>query len=463
MSWEKNWEELEVIGSGGQGIATKLKAIDDSSKYAVLKRIQPNWEGNEQAVDRMRKEIRTLEDLNKLDASVPKVYDSFLNYAESTKPFFIMEYIHGILLSEWIEKHSPASYKESVAIILAISNIIDICHKHDIGHRDIKPANIILKDSDLQNPYVLDFGISFDSQQQNTLTKKGEVFRNEFLTLPENLDQEGGHQSLVSDVTALVGLLFFCLTNEPPILLRNARNLAPHRRGEGQFLRHIEDRYLVEQLTWFFDDGFQQEPGRRIQTLDDLKNRLISMRENTESFVDGKELFARIKQTVHEKDRSVQLNQLRGIYSSFYKTISSGVVNNFTGLGEVGGACSTYNITSRNLGANNGPPGDVGDILVVNDTFDIFGLGLRENFKHQSSLALVAYAVGMQIHLYYSTYIADSNKRNQSGQLVWNKLVVLDDVEKGMPSDKVQYIIKIISEKLLAEAQKLLDIANKLG
>src|SRR6185312_509276 len=209
----------------------ELRSIADPDKRAVLKRIVPRWANDPQARERLQHEAEILEKLNELGAGVPRIIDS-ANKHDSVEPYLLMEFVPGVRFDEWLKSQAPVKTQQAVTITRAIVDTIELCHKHSIGHRDLKPANIIFKDGNLGSPYVLDFGISFDSRQTIILTREGEMFWNEFIILPECQDLEGGHRELRSDITALVGVFFSCLTGKPPIVLRNATDQAPHQRHE---------------------------------------------------------------------------------------------------------------------------------------------------------------------------------------------------------------------------------------
>ena len=164
--------------------------------------------------------------------------------------------------------------KKAAKITLAITETIELCHKHEIGHRDLKPTNIILKNGEISEPYILDFGISFDSCQTHCLTRNGEMFWNEFIILPECQDLEGGHRDLRSDITALVGIFYSCITGRPPIVLRNAQELSPHRRDEGKIFEIAENDDQGEQLMWFFDKGFEYRISKRFQNINEFQEEL---------------------------------------------------------------------------------------------------------------------------------------------------------------------------------------------
>ena len=204
-----------------------------------------------------------------------------------------------------------------------MAETIELCHAHNIGHRDLKPANIILKGDSIDEPFILDFGISFDSRQTYVLTREGEMFWNEFLILPECQDLEGGHRDLRSDIAALVGIFYSCISGSPPVVLRDAQERPPHRRQNETKVRSVaENPQQAEQLLWFFDKGFSFRLSDRFQNLDEFRRELERFGESdTYAALDVLEQFQLLDQTVRARDRTVQLALLRQNFSKMQTAI----------------------------------------------------------------------------------------------------------------------------------------------
>lgn len=320
--WMAEWEEFEdnPLGQGGQGVVTKVRHRTKQT-IAVCKRLLPRWRGDQQAHDRLRHEAEVLKKLHNVGARVPKVLADSMNFT-TNDPFIIMEFIDGVRFDHWIKDKQYTTLTEALAIVKSVISTIELCHQHSIGHRDIKPTNIIIKDCDPDCVYIIDFGISFDSMQTIVLTRDGEMFRNEFIMLPECQDLEGGHRDLRSDITAIAGILFYCLTGQPPIMLRDSRGMPPHRREVGQFDRSVSNPRQREALNWLFDRAFKYETTNRFQTISDFITEL----ERVAKIQDGagydlnhevELLDARLK----SENRKVQLEKIRNVYSSQWQLI----------------------------------------------------------------------------------------------------------------------------------------------
>jgi serine/threonine-protein kinase len=461
MAWKREWQIVDEIDRGGQGIISKLVHKDKPEKLAVLKQIVPRWEKDPQARERLQHEGDALSKLGEHRSRVPCLYDSFVNHKGSA-PFLVIEYIKGLRFDRWLKDHAPVSPKKAAKITLAITETIQLCHKHEIGHRDLKPTNIILKNGETSEPYVLDFGISFDSYQTHCLTRNGEMFWNEFIILPECQDLEGGHRDLRSDITALVGIFYSCITGRPPIVLRNAQELSPHRRDEGKILEIAENDTQGEQLLWFFDKGFEYRISQRFQSINEFKKELEKFKlSSINEDLDLMEQFKFFDQTVTEKDRKVQLSLLKNKHGQIHGKIHSSINKVTAELQKLNGILQSPTMAIEKLRAEDRPPLEVGDELtpghVINYTVS------RQFVKFTAHVLLVAFGVGMQIHFYStSCVLIDVNFHQNTKQLVWEKIAVIEEDMESLTQQKKDVIINYIKQKLAVGIKNITRQNNKV-
>jgi len=397
--WKSDWVEHAEISRGGQGVITGLRGIADPTKRAVLKRIVPRWANDPQARERLQHEAEILSKLHELGARVPRVMDSSSKH-DSSEPFLLMEFIPGIRFDEWLKSQAPVKTQQAVTITRAIAEIIELCHKHKIGHRDIKPSNIIFKDGEVSSPYVLDFGISFDSRQTIILTREGEMFWNEFIILPECQDLEGGHRDLRSDITALVGIFFSCLTGRPPIVLRDATDQAPHQRYEELMAAAAGSAQEGERLMWFFQRGFAFRISERFQSTSEFTSELMRFADVSHgTSLDPIEQFEILSHNVQTTDRSVQLVALRKKYGELVQRIVAALSTKLNPISKHEGS---FGISRLRLTQQHTAQLPEGEHLETNSvhTFTV----PRNHFNGSAVALLTGFAEGLDIHLYATSY-----------------------------------------------------------
>lgn len=81
--------------------------------------------------------------------------------------YYLMEYVEGIGLDQWIEKNSPASPRRSIHILKQIALGLEQFHNNETLHQDLKPANILVRNCPekfeegqtlTEQAVILDFG-----------------------------------------------------------------------------------------------------------------------------------------------------------------------------------------------------------------------------------------------------------------------------------------------------------------
>lgn len=276
---EKPWKHWTRDGTGwssGQGDVGPVVHAD--GRRGVLKHSQKRFENDAKARRRLSTEVHSLQIALNAGIKVPKVLDSNMASFDdhNTLLFFVMERIEGPTLAKFIEERRSEN-TPPLTIAAAIPMILDLCssmkmvHEEDILHRDLKPDNLIVRSAEPPDLVLLDFGLAYivGTDGPTTLDDK---FRKKFLTLPERVATYGNSRDPRSDITDLVGLLFFCLTGNEPELLLDGNSLPPHRRQIANVLhssiQKVETRLY---LNGIFERGFKNNVEDRFQTIGDLE------------------------------------------------------------------------------------------------------------------------------------------------------------------------------------------------
>lgn len=271
-AWSDRWRSVRHLGKGGQSFTFLVESLHDTDSKGVLKVLR---DSKEQAVLRMGVEVASLVLLSAVEARVPRVLET----KDPQLPgchYLVIEYIPGQTLQEFVDAVSRIALEEAIRIVEEIVEVIEVGHANGVLHRDLKPDNVLIE-SESNRTVVLDYGLSFNSENDESITQSGETFRNKFLDLPENTTPGGSRRDPRSDLTAAVAILYFVLSGKQPGQLIGQDGKPPHRRA-GCGLDKCECSPTQRRdLEAILDRGFQPNIEDRFQTMAELKLRLSSL------------------------------------------------------------------------------------------------------------------------------------------------------------------------------------------
>lgn len=273
--WQAKWKREKDLGRGGQGTAVLVSSLNDPTK-GVLKTLNKN---TEQARRRMRREVVNLDVLSKDGLKVPRVLDGNTEqFDERGVPlYFVMEFVEGRTLDKEVRDRGPLLLDKAAEITLDLAVTVAAAHKEDVLHRDLKPDNVMVRRFDPADLVIVDYGLSFNQDEEGsaeTLTNSDEQFRNRFLALPEANTPGGDRRDKRSDVTALSGILYFCLTGHNPGHLVDGSGKAPHRRQGFTVRQRLGSDTRCNAVEALLDRGFAVELENRFQSCDEFVERL---------------------------------------------------------------------------------------------------------------------------------------------------------------------------------------------
>jgi serine/threonine protein kinase len=152
-----------------------------------MKQLRSSKSKDVKARARMHREVTSLQTLAPQGARVPRYLDGNTAAFEQTEVplFFVMEYIEGQTLDVFLKLNGPLSLEDSVAIALDLCATMKVAIKEGVSHRDIKPENLIVRSLQPADIFMLDFGLSFNREDETHLTDVNETLDNSFFSLPE--------------------------------------------------------------------------------------------------------------------------------------------------------------------------------------------------------------------------------------------------------------------------------------
>ena len=215
----------KVVGCGGFGIT--YVAWDKVLEHKVaIKEYLPSefstrmpgasrltiYEGDktiqfDDGMDRFLDEARRLAKFQN-ESGIVKILDCF---EENRTAYIVMEYLQGITLTQYLEKHGKISEDEAVNMILPILNSLKSVHREGIIHRDIAPDNIMVTDDGQVK--LIDFGAAryattSHSRSLTVIIKQGYS--------PVEQYQSRGNQGAYTDVYAIGAVLYRMITGVTP-------------------------------------------------------------------------------------------------------------------------------------------------------------------------------------------------------------------------------------------------------
>jgi hypothetical protein len=159
--------------------------------------------------------------------------------------------------------------------------------------------------------FIVDYGLSFNADGEESITQTNESFGNKFLDLPETNTPSGDHRDPRSDVTAICGVLYYSLTGHRPGHLRDASDLPPHRRPGHAVRDRLHGDHRIGALEAILDRGFAVSLASRIASVDELiaKLRDITKLERT-ARKNPQEVARRATEILASSDRKTLLADL---------------------------------------------------------------------------------------------------------------------------------------------------------
>lgn len=249
-----NYEILGEIARGGMGIVYKAQQKDNARLVAikVMKRFDVT---NPKYVARFHREIEAAGKLN--HPNIVAIYDA--GEIDGT-PYFTMEYVEGLTLSEY-RKKKRIGINESIRIMKKVALAISHAHRHHIIHRDLKPANIIIDNKG--EPHITDFGLAKDTSMAIDLTQSGIVLGTPYYMSPEQALANKNQVGAPSDVFAMGVMLYELLSEKLPFTADDVSRL--YRKIAYERPRKIKkiNRRISPNLEMIVEKAMAKRPGRR--------------------------------------------------------------------------------------------------------------------------------------------------------------------------------------------------------
>ena len=192
---------------GRGGMATVYRAYDPSFDREVAVKVLPReMVHNLVFRARFKRELKLIASLEH-PAIVP-VYD--VGEEDDGRQYFVMRYMGGDSLSDWI-KRGAVSLQDTAVIIERLASALDYAHSKGIVHRDIKPDNVLFDETN--HPYLTDFGIAKLTESAVSATGGGTMGTPAYVS-PEQA--QGAKVDGRADIYGMGVMIYEMLTGNKP-------------------------------------------------------------------------------------------------------------------------------------------------------------------------------------------------------------------------------------------------------
>jgi serine/threonine protein kinase len=202
-----DYELLEVIGRGGQGVVYRARQ-KSLNRTVALKVIGLGHWATDTHLKRFRREAEAAASLD--HSGIVPIYEVG---ERDGSCYFSMKFVEGGQLDEVAERQ-PIPIRHAVELIAKLARTVQYAHQHGILHRDIKPGNILLDVN--SEPHLTDFGLARLVEAESTVTGTLEVMGTPSYMAPEQAASEHTKFSRAIDVYGLGAVLYQLLTGHPP-------------------------------------------------------------------------------------------------------------------------------------------------------------------------------------------------------------------------------------------------------
>lgn len=261
---------LDLLGEGGMSVV--YRALDNTSQQVVAIKTLKYADADLSA--RFARELEIHGELK--HPNIVKAIECL--ESPGGQSFFVMEYLKGVVLQDYIlAQGSIPQFEDICSILSQLLSAIEFAHDQGILHRDIKPDNIILIEQRGQlRVKVLDFGLAKIQEDLQRLTKTGVVVGSPAYMSPEAC--QGLSMDYPSDIYSLGVVAYEVVTGKLPYSADNEIEIMKAHCDPNclpmPLSAHRKDIPAGATLEKIFQKALAKNQSKRFESVDDFKQAL---------------------------------------------------------------------------------------------------------------------------------------------------------------------------------------------
>jgi len=202
------YQMIQKLGKGSMGVVYKAKQISVDRVVAIKILLEPLAQ-NKEFIKRFEREAMIAAKLshnNVVNAIDAGVIDGHY--------YFVMEYVEGPTIKDFLDKNKTYDEKDALRITLAIAEALKHAAQRGLIHRDIKPENVILtKEGEVK---LADLGLArLTDDDKWVLSEAGMAIGTPYYISPEQVRGQT-NIDIRADIYSLGATLYHMVTGKVP-------------------------------------------------------------------------------------------------------------------------------------------------------------------------------------------------------------------------------------------------------
>ena len=261
------FEILDYCKSGGQGVIFKARetALDRLVAIKLLKNDYQRQARREKGVVSEAMAIAQL--------SHPHIVKLHSLAWTAQGPAMIMDWVEGESLADWLNQHK-CNQAEAAQLLIKICDAVATAHQAGILHRDIKPSNILLRQSDLNQPMLCDFGLAKLKRANGDYSTATIGVGTAGYMPPEMIVSRFGKITAAADIYSMGALLYQLLTGHLPHESNSVYETLELTCEKDVLRPTFFEKGIHRDLETICLKCMQREPERRYESVMELKSDL---------------------------------------------------------------------------------------------------------------------------------------------------------------------------------------------